>query len=80
MDAIRLRQINEALGYDKTMNSMVWEIGNRRVSRNPEPTTTPYSQIDAAVVKMVDQAADQLRSYSTRNLQARRSWRDLEAM
>ncbi len=62
MGGIRLRQINEALGYDKAMNAMVWNLENKNVAANPDPLSTPYSQIDAQMLKAVDQAAGQLKA------------------
>ncbi len=40
MDAIRLRQIDEALGYDKHMNTMVFDMEKKRVAQ----TTTGDAQ------------------------------------
>ena len=45
MDAIRLRQINEALGYDRSMNAMVFNIEKKRVARYPDEEVIPESQI-----------------------------------
>ena len=39
MDAIRLRQIDEVLGYDKKINAMVFGIEKKRVARYPDETT-----------------------------------------
>lgn len=61
MDAIRLRQIDEALGYDKAMNRMVWSLEKQQIAQNPDPTTTPFSQIDAQVVRLMEAAAKQVR-------------------
>ena len=36
MDAIRLRQIDEVLGYDKKINTMVFGIEKKRVARYPD--------------------------------------------
>ncbi len=47
MDVMRLRQINEALGYDKSMNAMVWDIERKRVAQNPDPAPTQDSHIEA---------------------------------
>ena len=33
MDAIRLRQIDEALGYDKRINAMVFDMEKKRVAQ-----------------------------------------------
>ena len=45
MGAIRLRQIDEALGYDKKINTMVFGIEKKRVARYPDER--PDSQYDA---------------------------------
>ncbi|MFM7985972.1 MAG: hypothetical protein ACKPKO_42320, partial [Candidatus Fonsibacter sp.] len=45
MDAIRLRQIDEVLGYDKRINAMVFGIEKKRVARYPDER--PKSQYDA---------------------------------
>ena len=45
MDAIRLRQIDEMLGYDKKINTMVFGIEKKRVARDPDER--PDSQYDA---------------------------------
>ncbi|MFM7985476.1 MAG: hypothetical protein ACKPKO_39795 [Candidatus Fonsibacter sp.] len=45
MDAIRLRQIDEVLGYDKKINTMVFGIEKNRVARYPD--ARPESQYDA---------------------------------
>ena len=45
MDAIRLRQIDEALGYDKKINTMVFGIEKKRVARYRDER--PESQYDA---------------------------------
>ena len=45
MDAIRLRQIDEVLGYDKRINTMVFGIEKKRVARYPDER--PESQYDA---------------------------------
>ena len=47
MDAIRLRQINEALGYDRNINAMVFDMENKRVARYPDEPLD--SQIDADI-------------------------------
>ena len=44
MDAIRLRQIDEVLGYDKKINTMVFGKENMRVARYPDKR--PESQYD----------------------------------
>ena len=45
MGATRLRQIDEALGYDKKINTMVFGIEKKRVARYPD--RRPDSQYDA---------------------------------
>ena len=45
MDAIRLTQIDEVLGYDKKINTMVFGIEKKRVARYPDER--PESQYDA---------------------------------
>ncbi|MFM7979063.1 MAG: hypothetical protein ACKPKO_07065 [Candidatus Fonsibacter sp.] len=45
MDAMRLRQIDEVLGYDKRINTMVFGIEKKRVARYPDER--PESQYDA---------------------------------
>ncbi|MFM7980708.1 MAG: hypothetical protein ACKPKO_15450, partial [Candidatus Fonsibacter sp.] len=45
MDAIRLRQIDEVLGYDKKIKTMVFGIEKKRVARYPDER--PESQYDA---------------------------------
>ena len=45
MDAIRLRQIDKVLGYDKMINTMVFGIDDKRVARYPDER--PESQYDA---------------------------------
>ena len=58
---MRFRQINEALGYDRSMNAMVWDIERKRVAQNPDPADMPSSQICAAAVQTADKGADQLK-------------------
>jgi len=36
MNAIISRQINEALGYDRNINAMVFDIEKKRVARYPD--------------------------------------------
>ena len=36
MDSIRLRQIDEALGYDKQMNAMVFNMEKKRVAQKKQ--------------------------------------------
>ena len=57
MDAIRLRQINEALGYDRSMNAMVFNIEKKRVARYPDEEVIPESQITE---EMEDTAKEQV--------------------
>ena len=45
MDAIKLRQIDEALGYDRNMNAMVFNIEKKRVARYPDAEVIPESQV-----------------------------------
>ena len=45
MDAIRLKQIDEALGYDKKINTIVCGKEKKRVARYPDER--PDSQYDA---------------------------------
>ena len=53
MDAIRLRQIDEALGYDKHMNAMVFNMEKKRVAQKiREMPEDDYALIDAQ--KMMD--------------------------
>ena len=47
MDAIRLRQIDEALSYDRNINAMVFDIEKKRVARYPDEPMD--SQIDADI-------------------------------
>ena len=46
MDSIRLRQINEDLGYDRNMHAIVFSIEKKRVARNPDADVVPGSQAD----------------------------------
>jgi len=57
MDAIRLRQINEALGYDRNMNAMVFNLEKKRVARYPDEEVIPESQITE---EMEDTAKEQV--------------------
>ena len=53
MDTIRLRQIDEALGYVKHMNAMVMNMENKRVAHTiREMPKDDYALIDAQ--KMMD--------------------------
>ena len=36
MDAIRLRQIDEVIGYDRHINAMVFDIEKKRVASYPD--------------------------------------------
>ena len=53
MDSIRLRQIDEALGYDKHINAMVYDMEKKRVAQTiREMPEDNYAMIDAR--KMMD--------------------------
>ena len=53
MDSIRLRQIDEALGYDKHTHAMVFNMEKRRVAQKiREMPEDDYALIDAQ--KMMD--------------------------
>ena len=62
MDAIRLRQIEEVMGYDKHVNVMVMDMERKRVSQTirekPEDT---YALIDSQKMLDVIDATNQLR-------------------
>ena len=48
MDSIRLRQIDEALGYDNHMNAMVFNMEKKRVAQTiREMPRDDYALIDA---------------------------------
>ena len=47
MDAIRLGQVDESLGYDRNINAMVFDIEQNRVARYPDAPLD--SQIDADI-------------------------------
>ena len=48
MDSIRLRQIDEALGYDKHINASVYDMEKKRVAQNIRETPEDnYTMIDA---------------------------------
>ena len=61
MDSIRLRQIDEALGYDKHINAMVHDMEKKRVAQTiremPEDT---YAMIKAQKIMDVNDAANAL--------------------
>ena len=61
MDSIRLSQINEALNYDKNINSMVFNLEKKRVAMSPDPIVVPYSQVNAEALTAARAALDQLR-------------------
>ena len=61
MDSIRLSQINEALNYDKNINSMVLNLEKKRVAMSPDPIVVPYSQVNAEALTATRAALDQLR-------------------
>ena len=57
MDAIRLRQIDEALGYDKHMNTMVFDMEKKRVAQKiREMPRDDYAMIDAQKMDVNDAA------------------------
>ena len=63
MDAIRLRQIDEALGYDKHMNAMVFNMEKKRVAQTiREMSRDDYAIIDAQKMMDANDAANALRS------------------
>ena len=61
MDSIRLSQINEALNYDKNINSMVFNLEKKRAAMSPDPIVVPYSQVNAEALTAARAALDQLR-------------------
>ena len=61
MDAIRLRQISEALDYDKNINAMVFNIEKKRTAANPDASVIPYSQISAEVMTAIKEGVNGLR-------------------
>ena len=61
MDSIRLSQINEALNYDKNINSMVFNLEKKRAAMSPDPIVVPYSQVNAEALTATRAALDQLR-------------------
>ena len=53
MDAIRSRQIDEVLNYDKNANAMVLNLEKNTNAFPDEPfKQMPYSSIDMEVLKM----------------------------
>ena len=54
MRAIRLRQIDEALNYDKAMNSAAYAIERKNVGLQPE-TLLPYHQTNEENVQASQQ-------------------------
>ncbi|MFM7981967.1 MAG: hypothetical protein ACKPKO_21880 [Candidatus Fonsibacter sp.] len=62
MDAIRLRQIDEALGYDKHTNAMVFDMETKRVAQNiREMPKDSYAMIDAQKIMEATDAANSMR-------------------
>ena len=61
MDAIRLRQIDEVLGYDKRINTMVFGIEKKRVARYPDER--PESQYDATAETSMKDSINALRVF-----------------
>ena len=59
MDTIRLRQIDEALGYDKKIITMVFGIDRKRVARYPDERTD--SQYDSDAETMIKDKINALR-------------------
>ena len=59
MDAIRLRQINEALGYKRNIVAMVFDIEQKRVARYPDEPLD--SQIDADIETTTKEDVNALR-------------------
>ena len=59
MDAIRFRQIDEALGYDKQNNTMVFGVAEKRVARYPDER--PDSQYDADTETTIKENINELR-------------------
>ena len=61
MDAIRLRQIDEALGYGKRTNAMVFDMEKKRVAQKiREMPRDDYAMIDAQRMMDVNDAANSL--------------------
>ena len=62
MNAIRLRQIDESLGYDNHMNTMVFDIEKMRVAHKiREMPQDEYAMIYAQKIMDVADAANSLR-------------------
>ena len=62
MDAIRLRQIEEVMGYDKHINTMVVDMERKRVSQTiREKPEDQYALIDAQKMLDVIDATNALR-------------------
>ena len=59
MDAIRLRQISEALGYKRNIVAMVFDIEQKRVARYPDEPLD--SQIDADIETTTKEDVNALR-------------------
>ena len=60
MGSIRLSQINEALNYDKNINSMVLKLEKKRAAQNPDPIVVQYSEANAEALTAARSAMDQL--------------------
>ena len=60
MDATRLRQINEALGYDRNINARVFKIDKKKVTRYPDEPLD--SQIDADMETATKEDVNALRA------------------
>ena len=61
MDAIRLRQIEEVMGYDNHINTMVFGMEKKRVSQTiRERPEDEYAMIDAQKMMDVNDAANAL--------------------
>ena len=61
MDAIRLRQIDEALGYDKHIRAMVYNMEKKRAAQTiKEMPEDNYAMIDAQKIMDVNDAANAL--------------------
>jgi hypothetical protein len=61
MDAIRLKQIEEVMGYDNHINTMVFDMEKKRVSQTiRERPEDEYALIDAQKMADVNDAANAL--------------------
>ena len=54
MDAIRSKQIYEALNYDQIANAMVFNLEKKRTATIEEESSIPNSQIDAEILKQTN--------------------------